>query len=487
MPERASLLMYAIRIPVICKYVAQLILVQVGLILFPFCLALFYAEYALALRFFTMACLLMLIALPLLHLPAPVYVQTNEALTITVIVFLIGAAAMVYPFMGAGLPFLDALFEAVSGITTTGLSTVAELENKPKSFLFARALMQWYGGLGFVVLAITLVMGQQSASRRLLGQEFEYDNIVVGIRSHARQVTLVYLLLTFIPAVLLYFWGVGSFTSIVHVLSAVSTGGFSSFNDNLAGLDSWSIQLFLSCVGLLGAISLALYYRLYQYGFSKQTSLTETLVLLLMVISATTILALIMFLNNNMDWFTSIQRALLLAISAQTTTGFNSFNTATLEPIAKTVIMLSMAVGGDIGSTAGGFKVLRFLILLKLMQFTIQRRAMADHAVCEPQLAGNAITTEEITGVLSLLGWFIALIFCSWLPFVGMGHNPLDALFEVVSATATVGLSSGITQTELQPALKLILCFDMLAGRLEIIALIVYLYPKTWVGRRREE
>jgi trk system potassium uptake protein TrkH len=146
-----------------------------------------------------------------------------------------------------------------------------------------------------------------------------------------------------------------------------------------------------------------------------------------------------------------------------------------------------MLVGGDIGSTAGGFKVFRFLILLKLMQFAIQRTAMTDHAVYQPQLAGKAITAEEITEVLSLLGWFVILILCSWLPFIGMGYNPLDALFEVVSATATVGLSSGITQTELQPELKLILCFDMLAGRLEIIALLVYLYPKSWFGRRREE
>jgi trk system potassium uptake protein TrkH len=320
MPENTLSLMYAIRFSVVCKYVAQLVLVQAGLIFIPFCLALFYAEYALALRFFTMSCLLMLIALPFLRLPVPTHVQTNEALIITVIAFLVGAAAMVYPFMGVGISFLDALFEAISGITTTGLSTITELENKPNSFLFARAWMQWYGGLEFVVLAITLVMGKQSVNRRLLGQEIEHDNIIIGIRSHARQVTLVYLILTITPIILLIFCGVDGFIAIVHVLSAVSTGGFSSFNDNLAGFDSWPIQLFLSCVGLLGAVSLALYYHLYQYGFSKQMSFTETLALLLMVISTCTILALILFLNGSMDGVTSIQQALLLAMSAQTTT-----------------------------------------------------------------------------------------------------------------------------------------------------------------------
>jgi trk system potassium uptake protein TrkH len=225
---------------------------------------------------------------------------------------------------------------------------------------------------------------------------------IVGIRSHARQVTLVYLILTITPIILLIFCGVDSFIAIVHVLSAVSTGGFSSFNDNLAGFDSWSIQLFLSCVGLLGSVSLALYYHLYQHGFSKQISFTEMLALLLMVISTCTILALILFLNGSMDGVTSIQQALLLAMSAQTTTGFSSFNTIMIEPLAKAVTTLSMlVVGGDIGSTAGGFKVFRFLILLKLMQFAIQRTAMTDHAVYQPHLAGKVITTEEITGVLS--------------------------------------------------------------------------------------
>ncbi len=487
MTERASSLMYAVRPSVVCKYVAQLIFVQAGLILLPSLLAVFYAEYAMAVRYFAMASLLALIAIPFMRAPVPSHVQTNEAITVTVIAFLIGAAVMVYPFMGVGLPFLDALFEAVSGITTTGLSTLADIENKPRSFLFARAWMQWYGGLGFVVLAIALMIGQHSANRRLFGQEFEHEEIIVGIHSHAQQVTLVYLLLTFFSIVLLYFWGVDGFTAIVHVLSAVSTGGFSSFNDNLAGLGSWPTQLILSCVGLLGAISLALYYRLYQYGFNQLTSVTQMVALFFMVIIVAAALALILSINDGMDWLTSVQQALLLAISAQTTTGFSSFNSATLEPLAKGVIILSMAVGGDIGSTAGGFKILRFLIILKLMQFSIQRTAMAEHTVSGPQLAGKAITDEEITGVLTLLGWFVALIFGSWLPFVTMGHQPLDALFEIVSATATVGLSSGITQADLHPALKLILCFDMLAGRLEVIALLVCLYPKTWFGRRIEE
>ena len=145
MNDRSSLLMYAIRGPVVLKYVAQLILVQAGLFLLPVAVALFYAEYEFALRFVAIACVLAFMAMPFIRLPVPAHIQANEALVVTVIAFVLGAAAMVYPFMGAEISFLDAVFESVSGITTTGLSTVAELEDKPRSFLFARAWMQLYG------------------------------------------------------------------------------------------------------------------------------------------------------------------------------------------------------------------------------------------------------------------------------------------------------------------------------------------------------
>jgi len=487
MTESSALLMYAVRAPVVLKYAAQLILVQACLVLLPSCVALYYADDAMAFCYFAIASLMTIVAVPFVRLSVPARIQTNEALTITVIAFLVGAAAMVYPFMQAGLPFLDALFEAVSGITTTGLSTLADVESKPESFLFARAWMQWYGGLGFVVFAIALMIGQQSVHRRLLGQEqLEHENIIVGIRSHGRQVTLVYLLLTFFPLLLLYALGVDGFTVMVHVLSAVSTGGFSCFNNSLAGFNSWPVEFVLSCVGLSGAISLTLYYRFYQNGFSYISSITETFALIVLVIGLTAILTIILPITQDGDWLTSIRQALLLSISAQTTTGFSNVDITTLDPLAQIVTLFSMAIGGELGSTAGGFKILRFLMLLKLMQFSLQRTAMAEHAVYEPQLANKTMTAGEITGVLTLLGWFILLIVCSWLPFIAMGYPPLDALFEVVSATATVGLSSGITQTSLQPALKLVLCFDMLAGRLEIIALMVCLYPKTWLGRRIE-
>jgi len=143
-------------------------------------------------------------------------------------------------------------------------------------------------------------------------------------------------------------------------------------------------------------------------------------------------------------------------------------------------------VGGGAGSTAGGFKLLRFLIAVSVFRLILLRTCLPKHAVIEPRLAGRRLQDEEIHAALLLIVLFVTVVALSWLSFVVMGYSPLDSLFEVVSATGTAGLSVGLTSATLPALLKGILCVDMLMGRLEIIAWLVMLYPGTWFGRRME-
>ena len=155
-----------------------------------------------------------------------------------------------------------------------------------------------------------------------------------------------------------------------------------------------------------------------------------------------------------------------------------------LDAGSKLVLIFSMLVGGGAGSTAGGFKLLRLLIAASVFRLILLRTCLPKHAVIEPRLAGRRLQDEEIHAALLLIVLFVAVVALSWLPFVAMGYGPLDSLFEVVSATGTVGLSVGLTSATLPPLLKGILCIDMLMGRLEIMAWLVMLYPGTWFGRR---
>jgi len=221
----------------------------------------------------------------------------------------------------------------------------------------------------------------------------------------------------------------------------------------------------------------------------KQRMAVDTLQLLAVVSAAllvTLLLGASMRLLGGLPWAEVFHQAPLLAVSAQTTAGFSAMPISQLDPGSKLVAIFSMIVGGGAGSTAGGFKILRLLIAVSVFRLIIVRTCLSRHAVIEPRLARHRLQTEEIQEALLLILLFITIVAVSWLQFVATGYDPLDSLFEVVSATGTVGLSAGITSAALPAYLKGVLCVDMLMGRLEIIAWLVILFPGTWFGRRME-
>src|SRR6056297_2412323 len=148
-------------------------------------------------------------------------------------------------------------------------------------------------------------------------------------------------------------------------------------------------------------------------------------------------------------------------------------------------MIVSMLIGGGVGSTAGGIKLLRVLILLRLIQVVLQRATMPSSAVRYAKLRGKVLDDDAIQRVLILILLYVGVVAVSWFAFLVYGYPPMDALFEVVSATATAGLSTGITAPDMPAFLKGVLCLDMLLGRVEIIALLVVLYLLNWGGTRK--
>jgi trk system potassium uptake protein TrkH len=144
-----------------------------------------------------------------------------------------------------------------------------------------------------------------------------------------------------------------------------------------------------------------------------------------------------------------------------------------------------MVTGGCAGSTAGGVKLVRLLILIRLVQLTLRRSAAPARAIMQMRLGGERVEQDSIVSALVVLGLWAMVIALSWMAFLLHGYDPMNALFEVVSATGTVGLSTGIAGPSLEPSLKLLLGLDMLLGRVEVVALLIILYPPTWLGRRR--
>jgi len=478
--EAERTLRHAVRSRVVARYVGELGLVLGVAALIPVAGALFFGELPLVLPYGLASALLLVLGLLARRLPAARDLQPNEALVIVAIAFVSSPLVLSGPLVFQGVPPIDAIFEAVSGVTTTGLSTLASVEGRSRTFLLGRAWMQWIGGLGFVVVYAALALNAGLAARRLGAPGPEPADPEGSMRMHARQVLGVYLGLTGVGIVGLAALGAGGFDAVVHTFSGISTGGFAPRDDSLAPLGR-RLQAAVLALSFLGAISLSLYAGLRRGRWRALVADVEVRTLLVLgVLLFAYLLAATRLAGSGV----ALADLGLLAVSAQSTTGFATFAIEGLPNAALVGVILSMLIGGSQGSTAGGVKILRFLVVIRLIQWLIARTRLPPHAVTEPRLAGHRLTPPELLGAASLVLLFGGVVVVSWLPFLAAGYEPMPALFEVASAVGTVGLSAGVARPELAPALKAVLCVDMLLGRLEVFALLVALAPRTWIGRR---
>ncbi len=480
-------LIYAVRPGPILKYFGLLCFVFGLLTLVPLAVSLLFGDYHISLRYSIVIVGIFVLSAGLRRLPAPRRLQNNEAMVISALIFLFTPLVLAWPMMASGLGFIDALFETISGVTTTGLTTTATVDGKPETFLFARAWMQWLGGLGIVVLFLATMIQPGLVAKRLGDLEDYEEDMVGGTRARARSVFGVYVVLTAGGIIALGLLGIGWFEAVLYSFAAVSTGGFSPHDASLAGLESHPAQAAVILLSMAGGVSLILYRRMIRDGWRVLTHDRQLQAFLITGLFLTLLMAWSLWIQGGINWSGALGHGALNALSAQSTAGFASLDIAKIGAGSKLVLMVSMFVGGSIGSTAGGIKILRLLVLMRLLYLSIQRAGMPRNAVAEARLGGRRLGTDEIQNAICLVLVYIFFIVLSWLPFVFMGYSPLDSLFEVVSAIGTAGLSAGITAPALPAFLKAVLCADMLLGRLEIFAWLILLSPGTWFGKRLEE
>jgi len=483
--DKTVLLQKSVRIAVIGKYLGQLLIVLAILTLLPLLVSLVFKEYEFTIRYVIVEFILFSAGVMLMRINAPANLRTNEGLVISALVFILSPLVMTIPVMGTGLGFIDALFETISAFTTTGLSVVTELQHQPHTFLFSRSYMQWIGGLGIVVLTIVLLLRPGIYLRKLIELE-ESEDIVGSTVTYARRMLLIYMLLTMISIGMIWIAGSDFFNAVTHALSAVSTGGFSNFDNSLAGFNSSAVSVSVILGSLFGALPFMLYFRIHNYRFSMIFQDVQVRAIAFFIVSIGLLLAIVLMQETQMALPDVLYHSILMTISAQTTAGFASIDISQIGHHGLLILMIAMFVGGALGSTAGGIKLYRILICWRALLHMLQKTAATPHAVIEPHLAGKTLEMDEINKALLVIMLYLLAIILSWLAFLFSGLEPVASLFEVVSAVGTVGLSSGLVSVDLPTHLKLILCLDMLLGRLEFIALLVLIYPATWMNRRTD-
>jgi trk system potassium uptake protein TrkH len=409
--------------------------------------------------------------------------QTNEAMVLSALAFGLGSAALALPWWAEGVPFIDALFEGVSAVTTTGLSTLDSVENKPWSFLFARAWGQWSGGLMIVLLALFLTLERGAVAGRWLSYQLTAEEVMLGSRAWMRTMAMVYSGITVVTIVAFLAVGLDPWNALLHGLTTVCGGGFAADDASIGGIGGRGVQAVAMIGGVFGAVSFLIWPQLRKGRWREVLGAPELRAFATLCIAGSIVLFGTMTLLSGLPWRETLWDAFLMSLSCQTTTGFSTLDLGPLDPVSKVVMTVQMLLGGDTASAAGGIKMFRLIAMLRLAQGAIARTALAPHAVI-PTRAGEA---DLIRGTATVVTLFALMLLLSWSTFLGAGIDPVDALYDCASALSICGASVGVASHGLAWPLKLVLTVVMLVGRLEIVAVLVLFYPRTWIGRRQDE
>ena len=419
----------------------------------------------------------LLFGLSLWNAFSPRELELIDAIVITALVYLLFSLVGAIPFLPVK-SFFDAWLEAMSGFTTTGLSVMNEAEIA-RTLLFYRAYTQWIGGMGIIIVSLAILLRPGKAAFKLYSAEFGERNIMGSVEATAKVVIRIYLGLTVIGFVAYLLAGMGPFDGLIHILTTIPTGGFSAFPTSIGHYNDPIVSLTVCLFMILGAISFPLYYETLKGGAKVFLEDSQVRGLLVLTLSFS-----ILFLLSFGIQFTSLVPALFQSVTSITTTGFNTVPTAGLSEPDKLLTTVLMVIGGGTGSTAGGIKVFRFLILLGFIRITFFRTLLPREAKVPFRFGALKVDEREAEGVAAFFVLYLFILISSTLGMMWLeGSLFTDTLFEIASAEGTVGLSVGLTGSSLTVGSKLILIVNMWLGRLEIIPVMVALYPASWAGK----
>jgi trk system potassium uptake protein TrkH len=387
-----------------------------------------------------------------------------------------------------GLSITDAIFETVSGLTTTGSTVISHLEAQPPTLLVWRALLQWIGGIGIIGLSIAILPLLRSGGMQLFHLESSDrspEKLIARPGHLAGVIAGLYLGLTCLCALGYVFTGMSGFDAILHALTTVSTGGYSTTDQSMGGFSAgsqWVAIVFM----LAGAVPFLAYVRAVSRHEGRRPGAFEEIVGLLVIVVLASSLLFAAELGGPPDHPDAVRLAIFNTVSVLTTTGYAAGDYQLWGPLAMTTIFILTFLGGCAGSTAGGFKVFRIQIMLKSTWASLQA-ASSPHAITVARHAGRRLTASDSASVALFAGLYVA---CFAIGAVALSAFGLDFLTAVTaSATAMANVGPGLGDVigpagnfaSLPDPAKWLLCVQMLLGRLEILVALYVFTPRFWM------
>jgi trk system potassium uptake protein TrkH len=422
----------------------------------------------------------------------PVYVSSRDVYLSVTLAWVLAALLGGVPFLLAGTfgSPLDSTFEAMSGFTTTGATLLSKIETQTPSVLFWRSMTQWLGGIGIVVLFVAVAPVIGSGAARLLGAEFSGlsgTRFTPRIADTAKALLAIYSALTLAAILALLLVGMGPYDAVTHAFATVATGGFSPHTASIAFFDSLAVEAVLIALMALSGVSFSLYYLLYARRRFDVILDREFLVYVAVLILASFFVwGVLVFEGSYGDSYGRALRDAAFAVtSVTTTTGFVTTDFDRWETGAKFCLVLLMFVGGCAGSTAGGIKVIRTIIVFRTA-FQDVFRMVHPQAVTPLRIGGRIVPEGVRTAVLGLFAVWVMVFAAA--TFLVTLQEDLDLVSSATAVAATLNVvGPGLGQVGASESYEAVNAFGravltacMLLGRLEILTALALLSPAFW-------
>lgn len=418
----------------------------------------------------------------------PVF-EVRETFVLTVSSWITISLFAALPFMLSDVAptFTDAFFESTSGLTTTGATVFTDLDYAPPGILLWRSLLQWLGGVGIVVMAMTILPALKIGGMQLFRSEFSdrSEKYFPRVSQIASAILSTYFLMSFLCGIAYWFAGMTPFQAICTMMSTVSTAGFAISDFSISYFDEPWIELIAIVFMLMGSITLLLFTRFLQGDPKPLWRDSQVRVFLSLMGIASALLTLWLWQTETYDFFYAFRHASFVVVSITSTTGFTTVDFNTWGSFPLIFLFLLMFVGGCTGSTAGGIKIFRYQILFKAAKHQILQ-LRRPHGVFVPLYNNQRLLEADF---MSVLAFFALYIFCYAALALGYSLSGLDVISSL-SGSATIlgnvgpGLGDQIGPSGnygiLSDPAKWLTIFGMLLGRLELLTLIILFTPSFW-------
>ncbi len=391
-------------------------------------------------------------------------------------------------YIGGAIPNItDAFFETMSGFTTTGSSILNDIEALPHSLLFWRSIIQWIGGMGIIVLTLAILPALGFGGSSLFAAEVPGptpDRLRPKITATAKRLWVIYLALTLTETVLLRIGGMGWFDSLCHSFTTMATGGYSTKQASVGYWDNPFIQYVIIAFMFLAGMNFTMSYFMAHFNFKKVWSNEEFRWYTYITLGFVLVISVGIYFSQNLGIEESFRVAAFQVVSLITTTGYATADYLLWIPFLSSLLVILFFIGGSAGSTGGGIKVMRVLILVKDSFFEL-KRILHPRAVIPTRCNGTAIHADIVNNVLTFALIYIMIIIISIPVMSAVGLDFDSAFGAIITSIGNVGPGLGSVGPAENfahiPAFgKWYLSFLMLLGRLEIFTVLVVLTPNFW-------